>query len=252
MHAHSTVNVDTAKSAGNAILASMEGTTAADFTFKRSNQVVTLDTKSAVKIDGVTVQIDPQLLFQRLTIAAKVSDNIEDIFKYELCSYPPALFDSSLLLREPQKPVLANAIWDSLTQDSSGLSREVQFVLDGGSLLQRIPWTQGATYREICTVCTDYVAKKYGEAIVVFDGYGESSTKDVVHQRQAKGQAGVAVTFTGDMKLTMKKVNFLANSTNKQQFINMLGNHLEKNAKYTMLEEMQMYSLYRKRWNRPH
>ena len=40
-------------------------------------------------------------------------------------------------------------------------------------------------------------------------------------------QAGVAVTFTENMKLTMKKVNFLANSTNKQQFINMLGNYLE-------------------------
>ena len=78
---------------------------------------------------------------------------------------------------------------------------------------------------------TDYVAKKYGEAIVIFDGYSESSTKDVVHQRRAKGQVGVAVTFTEDMKLTMKKVNFLANSTNKQQFINMLGNYLEKKFK---------------------
>ena len=86
----------------------------------------------------------------------------------------------------------------------------------------------GATYREICTVCTDYVAKKYGEAIVVFDGYGESSTNDMVHQRRAKGQAGVAVTFTEDMKLTM---NCLANSTNKQQFINIPGNYLEKKCK---------------------
>ena len=205
MHAHSTVNVDTAKSVGNVILASMEGTAAADFTFKRSDQVVTIDTKSTVKIDGVTVQIDPQLLFQRLTIAAKVSDNIDDIFKYELCSYPPALFDSSLLLRKPHWLMPFGTV---LTQNSSGISREVQFVLDGGSLLQRIRWTQGATYREICKVYTDYVAKKYGKAIVVFDGYGESSTKDVVHQRRAKGQAGVAVTFTEDMKLTMKKVTF--------------------------------------------
>ena len=43
----------------------------------------------------------------------------------------------------------------------------------------------GGTYREICTVYTDYMVKKYGEAIVVFDGYGESSTKDMVHQRRA-------------------------------------------------------------------
>lgn len=119
----------------------MEGTTADDFTFKRSDQVVTLDTKATVKLDGVILQIDPQLLFHRLTIAAKVSDKNEDVFKYELCSYPPALFDSSLLLTELQKLVVANAIWDSLMQDSPGISGEVQFVLDGGSLLLCIPWT---------------------------------------------------------------------------------------------------------------
>ena len=174
----------------------MESSTPADFTFKRSRQAITLDTKAAVKLDGVAVQIDPQLLFQRLTIAAKASDDIEDIFKYELCSYPPALFDSSPLLREPQKAVLTNAIWDTLTQDSPVLTGKVQYVLDGGSLLHRIPWTQGITYREICTVYTEYVTKKYGEAIVVFNGYGESSTKDMVHQRRAKGQAGVNVTLT--------------------------------------------------------
>lgn len=42
----------------------MEGISAAEYTFKRKNQAVTLDTKSEVKIDGVAVQRDPQLLFQ--------------------------------------------------------------------------------------------------------------------------------------------------------------------------------------------
>ena len=181
VHAHSTVNVDTAKVIGDAILSSMEGTTPADITFKRNRQAITLDTKAAVKLDGVAVQIAPQLLFQRLTITAKACDKIEHIFKYELCSYPPALFDSLVLLREPQKPVLANAIWDTLTQNSPVLTGEVQYVVDGGCLLQRIPWTWGTTYREICTVYKEYVTKEYGEAIVVFDGYGESSTKDMVH-----------------------------------------------------------------------
>jgi len=53
------------------------------------------------------VQIVPQLLFQRLTPAAKTTKNIEDGFKYELCTYPPVPFDKTLLLREPQKLVLA-------------------------------------------------------------------------------------------------------------------------------------------------
>ena len=153
VHAHSTVNVDSAaKDVGNAILAGMEGMTVAEYTFKRNYQVITLATKSAIKIDGITVQIDPQLLFQRLTLAAKTTDNIKDVFKYELCSYPPALFDTSLLLREPQKPMLANAIWNLLTQDTPEIPEKVQFVLDGGSLFQHIPWKQGATYGDICTV----------------------------------------------------------------------------------------------------
>ena len=110
----------------------------AKYTFKRNDQVITLETKS-VKSDGIAVQIDTQLLFQRLTLATKATNHIEDVFKYELCSYPPALFDTSLMLRESQKSVLANAIWNLLPQDIPGIPAEVKLVLDGGSLLQRIP-----------------------------------------------------------------------------------------------------------------
>ncbi len=186
VHASSSVNVDTAKDMGNTILASMEGISAADYTFKRKNQVVTLDTKCVVRIDGAAVQIDPQLLFQRLTIAAKVTESQQDIFKYELCGHPPALFDASLLLRELQKPVLANATWDLVSPTTPAVLDDVQYVLDGGALIQRIPWTHGATYHDICTVYSDYVAKKYGSSIIVFDGYGES-TKDIMHLRRTKG-----------------------------------------------------------------
>ena len=35
------------------------------------------------------------------------------------------------------------------------------------------------------------------------------------------------MTFTSDMQLTMKKDRFLANKTNKQQLIKMVGDHLE-------------------------
>ena len=77
---------------------------------------------------------------------------------------------------------------------------------------------------------TDYVTKKYGEAIV-FDGYDESSTKDMVHERQAKGQAGIAVTFTEDMKLTMKKVNFWQTVPPSSGSSTCLGSYLEKKCK---------------------
>ena len=71
VHAHPTVNVDTAHSVGAAILKSMEGKTSDENTFRRKDQVVTLGTKSSVKIDGEEVQVDPQLLFQRLISVAQ-------------------------------------------------------------------------------------------------------------------------------------------------------------------------------------
>ena len=231
LHAQDTVNADEAQVIGNGILNRMEGETVAEYIFKKNHQVTTLDTKSVVKIEGITVQIDPQLLFQRLTLAAKAAGSIEDVFKYELCSYPPALYDSSLMLRQSQKSVLANAMWNTLSLDTPKIPGDVRFVLDGGSLLQRIPWTQGATYGDTCTVYLDCVTKKYGEAIVVFDGYRKSSTKDMVHLRRVKGFPGVAVSFTKDTKLNIKKDIFLTNSLNKQHFIDMLGCVLERNCK---------------------
>ena len=69
--------------------------------FRRKTKYnVTLGLNSSVKIDGDRIQIDPLLLFQRLTTVMQSSDDLELAFKHELCSYPPALFDSSLLLHE--------------------------------------------------------------------------------------------------------------------------------------------------------
>ncbi len=106
------------------------------------------------RIDGEAVQVDPQLLFQRLTIAAKATEDLQSVFKYELCSHPPVLFDSTLLLRQAHKPVLANAIWTLLTHDAPGITGQVHYVLDGGALVQRIPWARGSTYKGICTQYT--------------------------------------------------------------------------------------------------
>ncbi len=75
---------------------------------------------------------------------------------------------------------------------------------------------------------TEYVTKKYGKAVFVFDGYSGTSTKDMTHQRRTEGRKGVTVTFTEDMHFTMKKMHFLANTSNKQRFIIMLGNQLKQ------------------------
>ena len=232
VHAHPTVNVDKAVAIGDMILTSMNGTTPAEYTFQKKNQAVTLGLKSSsVKIDGDRIQIDPLLLFQRLTTVMQSSDDLESAFKHELCSYPSALFDSSLLLREADKPALADAIWKTCEcKVPADISEDgIQYVLDGGALLQRIPWSRGSTYGDICHQYTEYVARKYKNAIVVFDGYESTNTKDMTHQRRSKGKAGATVTVASNMTTTMKKDQFLANRKNKQQFIFMLGRELEKN-----------------------
>ena len=96
---------------------------------------------SSVKTDGDGIQIDPLLLFQRLTTVMQLSDDLELAFKHELFSYSPALFDSSLLLHETDKPALTDTIWKIC---ESGVLADIpddgiQYVLDGEALLQHIP-----------------------------------------------------------------------------------------------------------------
>jgi hypothetical protein len=163
-------------------------------------------------------------------IVAQKCDELEATLKYELCSYPPSLFDSSLLLHEVKKPALANAIWKLVGQDFSaenygGLCQPVR--LGWWSTSSSIPWSQGSTYKDIFHQYTDYVGKKYGKAVVVFDCYQSNNTKDMTHQRRSKGRIGATVTFTADMTLTMKKEEFFANRQNKHLFLSMLSGELQ-------------------------
>ena len=228
VNADSNVNADTAKIVGEKILSSMNGTLATDYSFKRSAQAVTMASKSSVKIDNDQVQVDPQLLFQRLIIACDNS-HLEALFQYELCTYPTALFDSPFTLRQPQKPALADALWTRLTPEAKTQPEgNVQYVLDGGALLHRVPWPRGSpSYKEVCDLYCTYVQRKYGRAIVVFDGYDEMSTKAMTQQRRASGKVAATVTFTESMSITMKKDNFLSNPKNKQSFLLMLSEALQ-------------------------
>ena len=128
--------------------------------------------------------IDPQLLFQRLVTVGTRHDDLESTFQHELCSYPPALFECRDVVLMATKSVLADALWAKLPSDASGPSDDepLQYVLDDGALIHRIPWDRGVTYGSICQKYTSYVARRYGNAVVVFDGYGVPSTKDAAHR----------------------------------------------------------------------
>ena len=234
------VNAYKAVEIGNTILQAMVGKNAFDYSFKKSSQAVTPTTTPTVTLDGETVHVDPQLLFQRLTAAAERSaEDIPQVFTYELCSVPSSLFDTAGFIREPQKPALADAIWG--LGDCSCVEPfrdDIQFVLDGGSLLQRIPWSKGSTFSTLCNVYVNYVTGKYHDAVVVFDGYRSGpTTKDTAHLRRTKGITGAKVYLTQNTPFKTKKEQFLSNSENKQEFIFMLSRCLEANGCNTIHAE---------------
>ena len=227
------VNVDKAKKIGQDIMKSMVGQDAFDKSFKRKNQAVTLAQDKGVTINGDSLQVDPQILFQRL-IAIKDRFEVEtcQLFKYEMSSHPAALFKTSALPLDAKKPELAQAMQDKMKSvQQTGPAGEIQYVVDGGALLQRIPWKQGQTYKTIINNQAEYVNRKYGRAIVVFDGYeGGPSTKDAVHLKRTAGAVGPTVNFTLNMVMKCKKTDFLNNTTNKQCFINLLAAQLKING----------------------
>ena len=110
------MNADKAKEVGGKILredTEFDGwQECAQLLIPKKDQVITLASKTAVRFVEGTIQVDPQLLFQRLTIAATGGryEDPKSMFKYEMCNYPPALFDTSHLPRKANKLALTDAI----------------------------------------------------------------------------------------------------------------------------------------------
>ena len=104
----------------------------------------TLATKQSLKIDGNPISVDPQLLFQRFIIAANCTyEDKQELFRFELCSFPSALFNSPDFMRQPNKAALADELWKLLPEDANNLNTpnpdgDLQYVINGGSLLQRL------------------------------------------------------------------------------------------------------------------
>ena len=119
----------------------------------------------------------------------------------------------------------------------------VQYALDGGALLYRVPRPRGSpTYKVVCDLYCTYLQRKYGRAIVVFDGYNEMSTKAILNAAEVHIREGCFhFTFTESGSVTLKKDNFLSNPKNKQCFLSMLSKALQNVGCITP----------RKWWHRP-
>ena len=105
--------------------------------------------------------------------------------------------------------------------------RSTLHVLDGGSLLHRVPWQLGTRYGEIAKYYADFAIRHYGPATtVVFDGNEEGpSIKNNTHQRRGRNMHPV-VRFTAETEFSGKKEVFVSRDTNKQRLIRMISDQL--------------------------
>ncbi|KAL5013833.1 hypothetical protein ScPMuIL_008103 [Solemya velum] len=80
------------------------------------------------------------------TVARMLYQDVSVLFSYKLSSQPSSFFYSSGLPREPQKSTLANALWSMGDCAADEIHPETEYVLDGGSLIHKLPWKQKLKY----------------------------------------------------------------------------------------------------------
>ena len=113
------------------------------------------------------IQVDPQLLFQRLITAKNYANEDADVlFKHELCAVPASLFAFNGLPTKANKPVLAEAIEKVISTNVEYLCQlTVQYVLDGGSLLQHLLCKRESKFSSIYDSYVSYIIKKYNKTV---------------------------------------------------------------------------------------
>ena len=225
-------NVHELFSIGRDIVAKMEGQVITSYSHRRNSKAKTLASAKAVKV-AEDRSIDPALLFQRFLVVSQTGElNLEEVMKYELSPYPTALFEDRHRLRKADKPALLEAIRKHATSVDGAILQYIpkteHYVLDGGSLLHRLKWTEGSTHWAIAENYASFTSERYGEATVVFDGYEAPNTKDNTHERRISTAVNNAVNITDATKFVGKKEDFLSNESNKKTLINMITLHLRQ------------------------
>lgn len=228
IEADKSVNADDAKAIGEKIIASMTNQNAADYTFKKVNQAITMHARNTIVVDGEPVTIDPQLLFQRLILVAgnMNESDLRDVFKYELSHRPSSIFDEHGFMRSGDSASLDNALLKLVPSDDLHNKFIGRQIFSGDYLINKIAWKKNVTYDEIINEYVTFV-RQYSDPTIVFGAYSlETSILNEYHIRQSKGVRGVKIAFTGSMTCNSKKESVLINTSNKQRFADMLYDKL--------------------------
>jgi len=219
------VNVHEFERVGNVIIAKMIDHNVYQYSFSRAGIARTIASNSKVKV-GDQRSIDPALLFQRFWLTSNINDlSAREVLEYELCPCPPALFESPNLMKKADKAPLLKSLkrQAGVEKESRGNILVEHYVLDGDSLLRRLPWKNGQTYGAIANMYGDFISRSYGQATLVFDGYPDGPTiKDRTHNRRySKSHATVQVS--SDAVFVGQRDEFLSNPVNKSRIQKLIG-----------------------------
>ena len=103
--------------------------------------------------------------------------------------------------------------------------------IDGGWLLHQLKWENGSPVDTIVNIYVSHVQKKYKDAVVVFDGYGETlSIKHHVHARRTKGNiVSYDLNIAPKMPISCDRETFLVNENNKKSLIELISTKMTQN-----------------------
>ena len=110
----------------------------------------------------------------------------------------------------------------------------------GGMLLHSVTyaWMKGSSFGKITDAYVTYANNllthsDHKNLLIVFDGYGESSTKDHAHVQRSPITSLEIVFHEGTIFDSIKNV-FLSNDINKQRFVNMISDKGRSNGHTTI------------------
>ena len=226
------INCDKAELVGKAIQTKLDGAPIFNCTIKRKDQIRTLSClKDSVKIGEETVNVKPEVLFNRLSLLVQKENERTQYFQHELTPDPASLFRDGKM-RKPAKSVLRNHLLQTGGKIECPLTEVA--VIDGGDLLYHTSWNSQHTYSEIVQKYLSYVKDNFKQAniVVVFDGNNDvNSTKGEEHFRKGKGGSSASVNIKNvNSKPTCSKRLFLKNRHNKMQLINLLKSAFVKDG----------------------
>lgn len=188
--------------------------------------------KTAVQKKRKHFQQHTELYGQAFIMIDSRGGNLEEFFRHESSSSPPALASEGSIYSCNKSDLLACIIE---TSACTGLPADVELVapddygvivIDGGALIHSLPGTivQGKTFAEYFTkvFCPriQHELKRAARVDIVWDQYRSMSIKSATREKRGKG---TRQRVSGSAKVPGNWQNFLSNAENKKELFSFLS-----------------------------